>query len=141
MNIQASTSYRQYEETDIGCEAKIIKTLLKLGIPANTKGFHYIKSAILFGLESPIGLTSMSKTIYPAIAQRYCTTTTNSIERAIRYAINQSCLRGDSDFICTLFGYTDSIRDYNPTNREFLAVVSEYIKQCRVERSSDLIAS
>ncbi len=141
MNIQASAICQNYDSAEFGCETRITKTLLRLGIPANTKGFHYILTAVLFGIENPIALTSMSKTLYPAIAERYSTANPNSIERAIRYSISQSCLRGDSEFICDLFGYTTSIKDYNPTNREFLAVISEYIKQSRMEVSGELIAS
>ncbi len=129
MNIQTNTMYRQIGTTSAERETAIIKTLLKLGIPANTKGFHYIKTALMIGIESPIALTSMSKTIYPAISERYFSASSSSIERAIRYAIGQSAQRGDASFICQIFGYTSSLQFYNPTNREFLAVVAEYIRE------------
>lgn len=122
-------------------EPQIIKTLLKLGIPANTKGFHYIKTAILLGIENPIGMTSMSKILYPAIAEYYHVGSTASIERAMRYAISMSCVKGDSQFICDLFFFHDSFKYYNPTNREFLAVVVEYIKQFCQKPAECLIAS
>ncbi len=140
MNIPESTHCIANGCADSDCEKIIINTLLKLGVPANTKGFHYIKSAVQMGVQNPIGLTSMSKTIYPAISELYRNAAPSCIERAMRYAINQSCLRGDSAFICSLFGYTGTIKDYNPTNREFIAVVSEYIKQCRTGSGDSQIA-
>ncbi len=130
MNIQTSTV--GCSDTDAASEAQAVKVLLKLGIPANTKGFYYIKTAVLLGLHTPIGMTSMTKTVYPTIAECYRAATPSAVERAMRYAIAQSCLRGDSTFICQLFGYANNIRNYNPTNREFLAVVSEYIKQAHI---------
>ncbi|MBE6851209.1 MAG: hypothetical protein E7504_05690 [Ruminococcus sp.] len=136
MNIQATANHERISTCPADCENTIIRTLLKLGIPANTKGFHYIKIALMYGVESPIALTSMSKIIYPAIANYYYSVSASSIERAIRYAIAQSTQRGDSELISQIFGYTDSLKYYNPTNREFLAVVSEYIREMHSNSSS-----
>ncbi len=141
MNSHAFTIRCQHNSTAADFETIVIKTLLRLGIPANTKGFHYIKTAVLLGIENPIGLTSMSKILYPAIAEYYKADSASSIERAMRYAISQSCVRGNSEFICEIFDYTDDIQYYNPTNREFLAVVAEYIKQFHTETAENLIAS
>ncbi len=141
MNTQTPAIRCQYGNGNAELETKVTKTLLKLGIPANTKGFHYIKTAVLFGIENPIGLTSMSKILYPAIAERYRSISTASIERAIRYAISQSCVRGNHEFIFEIFDYTDDIKFYSPTCREFLAVVVEYVKQNHTETSEALIAS
>lgn len=129
MNIQATVNPVQVCAGPVDHETLIIKTLLKLGVPANTKGFHYIKAALMYDRERPIALTSMSKIIYPAIAKNYYSVSASSIERAIRYAIGQSIQRGNSEFIRQIFGYTDDLKFYNPTNREFLAVVSEYIRE------------
>ncbi len=140
MKIQTATTTCKSSDS-AGYESQIIKTLLKLGIPANTKGFHYIKTAVLLGIENPIGMTSMSKILYPAIAELYHVNSTASIERAMRYAISISCVKGDSQFICELFFFNDSLKYYSPTNREFLAMVVEYIKQMHTETSESLIAS
>ncbi len=141
MKSQTLTVHCQSNNGNIGFENQVIKTLLKLGIPANTKGFHYIKTAVLLGIENPIGMTSMSKILYPAIAEYYHVNSTASIERAMRYAIAISCVKGDSQFICELFCFNDSFKYYSPTNREFLAVVVEYIKQFRTAATESLIAS
>jgi two-component system response regulator (stage 0 sporulation protein A) len=141
MNSQVSTISCKHSNSNSNFESKVIKTLLKLGIPANTKGFHYIKTAVLLGVETPIGLTSMSKILYPAIAELYHVRSAASIERAMRYAIGLSCVKGDAEFICEMFYFNDNIQYYSPTNREFLAVVVEYIKQFRTETTESLIAS
>ncbi len=141
MNSQTSMIRCKHTNGDASFEARVIKTLLKLGIPANTKGFHYIKTAVLLGVENPIGLTSMSKILYPAIAEYYHVRSVSSIERAMRYAISLSCVKGDAEFICEMFYFNDSMQYYCPTNREFLAVVVEYIKQFRTEATENLIAS
>ncbi len=141
MNNQTPAICSQYDNGSTDFENKVTRTLLKLGIPANTKGFHYIKTAVLIGIENPIGLTSMSKILYPAIASRYYTASIASIEHAIRYAISQSCMRGNPEFICEIFGYTSDLKLYCPTSSEFIAVVSEYIRQNYAETSERLIAS
>lgn len=141
MKNQTPAIHCQSNNGSASYEPQIIKTLLKLGIPANTKGFHYIKTAVLLGIENPIGMTSMSKILYPAIAEYYHVNSTASIERAMRYAIGMSCVKGDSQFICELFFFNDSFKYYSPTNREFLAMVVEYIKQFRTETTESLIAS
>lgn len=141
MNSQTISICRQYHGADAASETKVIKTLLKLGIPANTKGFHYIKTAVLFGIENPIGLTSMSKILYPAIAEYYNSASIASIERAMRYAIGQSCVRGNTEFISEIFGINDDITHYNPTTREFLAIVAEYMRQLPAETPKSLIPS
>ncbi|MBR5512561.1 MAG: sporulation initiation factor Spo0A C-terminal domain-containing protein [Ruminococcus sp.] len=141
MNSQTYNICCQHSVTEGDYERMTTRTLMKLGVPANTKGFHYIKTAVLLGIENPIGLTSMSKFVYPAIAERYKSDSIASIERAMRYAISQSCVRGDCDFICELFYFTDNIKYYNPTNREFLAVVVEYIKQFCIGNTGSLVAS
>ncbi len=141
MNSQTYNICCQHGITENDYERMTTKTLMKLGVPANTKGFHYIKTAVMLGIENPIGLTSMSKFVYPAIAERYKSDSIASIERAMRYAISQSCVRGNIDFICELFYFTDNIKYYNPTNREFLAVVVEYIKQFSTESVGSLVAS
>lgn len=131
-------------ESSVQCpdfERRVVRTLMRLGVPVNIKGFHYIKTAVMFSLENPIGMTSMSKMLYPAIAERYLIASTVSVERAIRYAIEQSCIRGDIGFIRQLFGCRDGAMNYNPTNREFLAVVSEYIKQSAEEAAWTSLAS
>ncbi len=110
-------------------EASVIKTLLRLGIPAGTKGFYYIKVAVTYGLEYPISLSSMSKNIYPTIAKQYYISNSSRIERDIRYAISQSVVRGDPEFIRHVFGYGCDTDGFNPTNREFLSVVAEYVKR------------
>ncbi len=141
MESQTLTIHCQSNNGNSGFETQVIKTLMKLGIPANTKGFHYIKTAVLLGIENPIGMTSMSKILYPAIAEYYHVESTASIERAMRYAISMSCVKGDSQFICELFCLNDSFKYYSPTNREFLAVVVEYIKRFRTAGTESLIAS
>ena len=129
MEIHANASVAEKSNVRFDCEAVIINTLLKLGVPANTKGFHYLKTALYFAIENPIALTSMSKIVYPAISAQYYAASAYSIERAMRYAISQSCQRGNTGFILRIFGYPEDMRAYLPTNREFLAVVAEYIRQ------------
>lgn len=59
--------------------------LFKMGIPPKVAGFNYITDAVML-LHENEGI-SMTKELYPQIAEKY-ETTWNKVERAIRTAFN-----------------------------------------------------
>ncbi|MFQ8894830.1 MAG: sporulation initiation factor Spo0A C-terminal domain-containing protein [Dorea sp.] len=50
------------------------------------------------------------------------------MERAIRHAIEIAFTRGNSEFITSLFGYSINPATGKPTNSEFIAVISDYLR-------------
>ncbi|WP_419887196.1 sporulation transcription factor Spo0A [Neobacillus niacini] len=106
-------------------ELKITDILRSIGIPANLKGYFFLREAIQMinnGSES-----SFSKVIYPAIASKFHTTPSR-VERAIRHAIEVGWNRGSMEQLNFLFGNTVSPLKGRPTNGEFIALIGEHLR-------------
>lgn len=105
-------------------EEKITNIFLTVGIPAHIKGYQFLREAIKMAIENPEIINSITKKLYPSIADRF-DTSASKVERAIRHAIEVAWNRGKIENINTLFG----IRVYNnnekPTNGEFIALVAD----------------
>ena len=57
-----------------------------MGVPPNVKGYRYLRSAVMLATEDMTVLDSITKRLYPTVAQTNQTTPTR-VERAIRPAI------------------------------------------------------
>lgn len=106
---------------------EVTKIILELGIPAHIKGFSYLREAIIIIVEADKATVSMTKILYPAIADIFDTTATRA-ERAIRHAIGVAWNRGDSQMRQKFFGVTIAEFSWHPTNSEFIATIADYIK-------------
>jgi two-component system response regulator (stage 0 sporulation protein A) len=105
-------------------DLKISDILRSIGIPANLKGYFFLREAIQMinnGCE-----ISFSKVIYPAIASKYHTTPSR-VERAIRHAIEVGWNRGGIEQLDFIFGNTVSPLKGRPTNGEFIAFIAEHL--------------
>ena len=100
--------------------------LLSLGVPANMKGFKYIRSAVeaINAAES----IPLSGGIYKEVALIY-NTTPACVERCIRHAIEHAWLKGDIDLQHELFGYTVSDARGKPTNSELICMIADVVKR------------
>ena len=49
----------------------IAEKMLQLGIPANLKGYHYLRSSIIRCIENPEVATSVTKLLYPDAAKEF----------------------------------------------------------------------
>lgn len=108
-------------------EIMVTEVIQKLGVPAHIKGYHYLRMAILKAIDNTGLMESITKQLYPCVAQRYATTSSR-VERAIRHAIEIAWDRGNTETISRFFGYTiDSYRG-RPTNSEFIALVTDKIR-------------
>ena len=105
----------------------IIQTIIDLGIPANVRGYNYIKEALRLVVLDIEGVDKVVTRLYIDIAKKY-KTTPSRVERGIRYAIEMSCSRGHLDTLYDMFGYTINSKKGRPTNSEFIALVSDKIK-------------
>ena len=65
--------------------------------------------------------------MYPSIAKKY-KTTSSSVERAIRHAIEVAWGRGKIEVIEDMFGYTVSAGKGKPTNSEFIALIADKLR-------------
>ena len=97
-----------------------------IGIPANIKGYHYLRTAIMMVIEDPGIIGGITKELYPSIAKKF-KTTPSRVERAIGHAITVAFSRGNVELLNELFGYTVSAEKAKPTNSEFIALVADNI--------------
>jgi two-component system response regulator (stage 0 sporulation protein A) len=103
----------------------ITNTIKTLGIPANLRGYHYVRYAIelLIADNSYIGAIMA---LYTDVADKFSTTVT-AVERNIRHAIETGWERTNTDLINELFGETlDPNKEY-PTNSEFITTIADYV--------------
>ena len=108
-------------------EADITNIIREIGIPAHIKGYQYIREAIMMTVNDINLLNYITKLLYPTIAKKY-KTTSSSVERAIRHAIEVAWNRGRIDVLEDLFGYTVSAGKGKPTNSEFIALIADKLR-------------
>lgn len=81
----------------------------------------------LASIENQALLESVTKMLYPTVAQQF-DTTSSRVERAIRHAIEIAWDRGDLDTINSFFGYTVNNCKGKPTNSEFIALLTDKLR-------------
>lgn len=105
-------------------ENDVTKMIREIGIPAHIKGYQYIREGIMMSVKDPEILNYITKFLYPTIAKKYHTTT-SSVERAIRHAIEVAWNRGKFEAMEELFGYNMNSSKAKPTNSEFIALIAD----------------
>jgi len=113
-------------EKSVSNITKITKILNKLGMPANLKGYRYIKDALLLCLKDNDYYLHTTSKLYPKLAKSF-QTKASCIEKAIRNAIELSWCRGDISEQDRIFGYTIDRNKGRPTNGEFFAQLINYL--------------
>lgn len=108
-------------------EVRVTDVLRSVGIPANLKGYLFLREAIQMVFHNMEVLGGVTKIIYPAIAEKFHTTASR-VERAIRHAIEVGWNRGSIEQIEFVFGNTVSPLKGKPTNAEFIALISDHLR-------------
>ena len=108
-------------------EVVVTDIIHQLGVPAHIKGYHYLRTAILYSIEDKTLLDSVTKLLYPTVAGIY-DTTSSRVERAIRHAIEIAWDRGNVDTLNSFFGYTVDTGKGKPTNSEFIALITDKLR-------------
>lgn len=116
-NKAETTKDRQLEE-------KITNIFITVGIPAHIKGYYFLREAIKMAIENPEVINSITKQLYPSIAERF-STSASKVERAIRHAIEVAWNRGKIENINSVFGIKVYSNNEKPTNGEFIALVAD----------------
>ena len=105
-------------------DEKISNIFITVGIPAHIRGYQFLREAIKMAIEEPDVINSITKQLYPTIAQRF-STSASKVERAIRHAIEVAWNRGKIENINSLFGLKVYSSNEKPTNGEFIALVAD----------------
>lgn len=115
------------QNTAYRLEIIVTNIIHEIGVPAHIKGYQYLRDAIILVVKDIDIINSITKQLYPAIAQLYHTTPSR-VERAIRHAIEVAWDRGKTDTIEELFGYVITNGKAKPTNSEFIALIADKIR-------------
>ncbi|MDR0980003.1 MAG: sporulation initiation factor Spo0A C-terminal domain-containing protein [Candidatus Nomurabacteria bacterium] len=96
-------------------ELRTTELLHELGVPAHIKGYLYSRRAIVLAVEDDAMLDSITRKLYPTIADEF-KTTPSRVERAIRHAVEVGYIRGHLKLCEKLFSYSISPNKDKPTN-------------------------
>jgi two-component system response regulator (stage 0 sporulation protein A) len=113
-----------HKKQAVTIEEKISEIFISIGIPPHIKGYGYLREGIKMTVERPYIINSITKELYPSIAQCFGTTA-SKVERAIRHAIEVAWNRGRIDAINAIFGARIYLGNEKPTNSEFIALVAD----------------
>lgn len=116
----------KYNFLKISIYDKVAEILKKLGIAPDKNGFHYLRKAIYECYLDPSLLTSITKEIYPMLAESF-SKKESCIERSIRSAIETGWDRGNYEYSNELFSNCVDYYKTKPTNGEFIAIIVDKI--------------
>lgn len=108
-------------------ELDVTNLLLEIGIPAYIKGYQYIREGIMLSFYDKNMLHYITKCLYPTIAKKY-KTTSSSVERTIRHAIEVAFRRGNRQVLEEIFSNTICSKKTKPTNSEFIALLTDKLR-------------
>ena len=115
---------RQNYNREKSLEEKITNIFITVGIPAHIKGYQFLREAIKIAVKNPQVINSITKKLYPSIADIY-DTSASKVERAIRHAIEVAWDKGKIENINRVFGLKVYDTHEKPTNGEFIALVAD----------------
>lgn len=105
-------------------DERLANIFISVGIPAHIKGYQFLREAIKMAIENPDIINSITKRLYPEVAEKF-DTTASKVERAIRHAIEVAWNKGKIENINHLFGIKVYTSNDKPTNGEFIALVAD----------------
>ncbi len=114
--------------TEADPETVVREVLLELGAPDHLSGHPYMVEALLMCLEDRMYINNITFGLYPQVAAKFDTTAAR-VERAMRHLIEVTWDRGDMDVLTQYFGNTISMHKGKPTNGEFIARITNVVKQ------------
>ncbi len=109
-------------------EYLVRQLLLELGSPDHLLGHPYVVEAVLLVLSDQMYINNITFGLYPQLAAKFDTTAAR-VERAIRHLVEVTWTRGDWDVLGRYFGNTVSPDRGKPTNGEFIARLTNIVRQ------------
>ena len=105
-------------------DEKISNIFISIGIPAHIKGYQFLREAVKLAVEKPEIIGSITKQLYPTIAERF-ETSSSKVERGMRHAIEVAWNRGKIENINSLFGLKIYNSNEKPTNGELIELIAD----------------
>ncbi len=127
VKIRESAMYSAMRPSERSLEISVTNTIHSVGVPANIKGYQYLRDAIIMSIKDTELINAVTKQLYPLVAEKH-KTSPSRVERAIRHAIEVACVRGNEEELYSLFGYTVNNAKGKPTNSEFIAMIADKLR-------------
>lgn len=128
INLITEEVMKRYQDTrlkkSVEVDKRIMDIFLSIGISAHLQGYHYLRESIKLIMEHPDYISSITKVMYPKIADKFETTPCR-VERAIRHALEVSYNKGKMIRLNDVLGLRVLNRDERPTNSEFVALIAD----------------
>lgn len=105
----------------------VLGNLMEMGMPANLRGFFYLRTAVALILSDPTYMKSITGRLYNDIGKLEGTTGSR-VERAIRHAIDITFEKGNSDVLYIMFRNSVNPDTGRPSNGSFISALSEKIR-------------
>ena len=106
--------------------AKLVaETLRGIGLSPKYKGYVYALYMLCLALDDFTRVHSMAARLYGAACEKY-NATSGAVERNLRFAIRRAWDADHTGAMHRLFQSYSIF--YTPTNREFIAVLSDYMR-------------
>lgn len=109
-------------------DAYIIKHLLDSGLPSHTFGYQYFRIALEHILQDSIDVFSITKSIYPYVAE-CCKTSSGNVDKAMRHSVTLAYEQNGERFKQFLISMNYKDPDGKPSNSEYMGMILEKIKQ------------
>lgn len=105
----------------------VLGNLMEMGMPANLRGFFYLRTAVALVLSDPTYMKSITGRLYNDTGKLEGTTGSR-VERAIRHAIDITFEKGNSDILYIMFRNSVNPDTGRPSNGSFISALSEKIR-------------
>ncbi len=103
---------------------QITKMIHDIGVPANIKGYRYLREAIKLAVENFDRINNMTECIYTPIASAD-NTTPKRVQTAITQALEIAWDSGELEALQSIFGETVGSIKEKPMNSEFIALLAD----------------
>ena len=110
----------------VSLETRVVSLLRNIGVPIKMVGYKYLRDAIITAVNDPDALMSITKNVYPDIAEVHGTSAGN-VERNIRYVIETTWARIKEGQVTQTTREVFKNLERKPTNSEFILLCSEWI--------------
>lgn len=108
--------------------SQIIKHLMDSGIPSHTYGYQYFRLAIEYNLKEFNSVFSITKTIYPYVAE-YFNTSSGNVDKAMRHCLTLAYENNNKRLTKFLNSMKFKDPSGKPSNSEFIGMITEKIKE------------
>lgn len=118
-----------YNNNFILSEPRLLVTniMIQLRIPANLKGYDYLREAILLCTQNTNYIRNIMSELYPAVAKKFDSTPMR-VERSIRHAIELAWYDGNLNNSINILGCVIDMTNGKPSNSQLIAQISDILR-------------